>query len=70
MPASQAVKREPATAFSKAEDPLRRLRDHLIDMRAQLVARLEREFTGGDMALLATVQNALAGVEAEITAKG
>jgi hypothetical protein len=45
------------------------LRAQLADMRRQLVDRLAAEFTGGDMALLATVHHALAGVEAEIAAQ-
>jgi hypothetical protein len=68
MPAAshQTAEREPATAFSKAEDPLQRLRAQLIDMRAQLVTQLAEGITGGDMALLSSVVGAIAGGEAEI----
>jgi hypothetical protein len=50
-------------------DPLQLLRQQLLDMRRTIVKTLAVEFDGGDMALLATVHHALAGVEAEIKAR-
>jgi hypothetical protein len=39
-------------------------------MRAGLVQRLAARIEGGDLALLGSVQGALAGVEAELAARG
>jgi hypothetical protein len=55
---------------SNLEDPLESLRDRLIEMRAGLVRRLAIRIEGGDLALLGSVQGALAGVEAELAARG
>jgi hypothetical protein len=65
MPASQAA----VILGTDEVDPLQLLRAQLADMRRTLVQSLATEFDGGDMALLATVHHALAGVEAEIAAR-
>jgi hypothetical protein len=72
MPAPYAVKTaQPDLQFSNPEeDPLERLRDRLIEMRAGLVRRLATRIEGGELALLGSVQGALAGVEAELAERG
>jgi hypothetical protein len=49
-------------------DRLQLLRQQLLDMRRTIVKTLAVQYDGGDMALLATVDRALAGVEAELKA--
>jgi hypothetical protein len=66
MPRTAATK---TTTPKAEEDPLQRVLAQLLDMRRQLVERLDKEFDGGDMSLLGSVQNALAGVEAELAAR-
>ena len=58
--------RDAALRRAAAEaDPLQL---QLLDMRRTIVKTLAVQYDGGDMALLATVDRALAGVEAELKA--
>jgi hypothetical protein len=52
------------------DDPLERLRDRLVEMRAGLVERLAAKIEGGDLALVGSVQTAISAVEAELAARG
>jgi hypothetical protein len=71
MPAPAVETAQPDLQFSNLEDdPLERLRERLIEMRAGLVHRLATRIEGGDLALLGSVQGALAGVEAELAERG
>jgi hypothetical protein len=71
MPAPAVEIAQPDLQFSNLEeDPLERLRERLIEMRAGLIRRLAVKIEGGDLALLRSIQGALAGVEAELADRG
>jgi hypothetical protein len=57
-------------ASNLEDDPLERLRDRLVEMRAGLVERLAAKIEGGDLALVGSVQTAISAVEAELAARG
>jgi hypothetical protein len=65
MPRTASPKPNTSTPDKKI-DPLWRVYDQLIDMQRELTGRLAKEFSGGDMALLASVTGALTGVTAEL----
>jgi hypothetical protein len=70
MPAPAVETTRPDLNHSNLEDPLESLRECLLEMRAGLVRRLATRIEGGDLALLGSVQGALAGVEAELAERG
>jgi hypothetical protein len=51
-------------------DPLECLRDQLEEMRVGLIRRLTTRIEGGDLALVGSVQGAIAAVEAELAGRG
>jgi hypothetical protein len=65
MPRTASPKPITSTA-GKEIDPLWRVYDQLVHMQTELAGRLANEFSGSDMALLASVTGALTGISAEL----
>ena len=70
MPAPQSWLSPGEKTQTNEADQLQHLRAQLLDIRARVVDELLRKFYAGHMAVLASVTGALAGVEAEIAARG
>jgi hypothetical protein len=70
MPAPAVETARTDLNHSNLEDPLESLRGRLIEMRAGLVHRLAIRIEGGDLALIGSVQTAIAAVEAELADRG
>jgi hypothetical protein len=71
MPAPAVETARPDLQFSNLEeDPLERLRERLIEMRAGLVRRLAIRIEGGDLALLGSCPGRACRGRGELAARG